>query len=58
MFKLTESTSRNLPGPALRDVTPKRLGGAKVGAGGTAAKSPPKLAPAHLGSDDEAWEEF
>jgi methyl-accepting chemotaxis protein len=64
MFKLSESTGRNLPGPVLRDATPKRLTGAKVGAGrtatggATAAKSTPKLAPAHLDNDDEAWEEF
>ncbi|MDX9993798.1 MAG: methyl-accepting chemotaxis protein [Rhodocyclaceae bacterium] len=65
MFKLAEGGgTTTLPGPALRDATPKRLGG-KVGAGGTAAGSGPaaparaaKLPPPHLADDDEEWEEF
>ncbi len=60
MFKLSEGTA-NLPGPALRDVTPKQLHG-KVGAGGTAklsAQKPAKtIAPPHLDGDDEEWAEF
>ncbi|GAB1394060.1 hypothetical protein MASR1M60_22240 [Rhodocyclaceae bacterium] len=62
MFKLSENT---LPGPALRDATPKQLGGhtvRKVGAGGTAAGVMPKpgkaIPPPHLADDDEEWAEF
>ena len=61
MFKLDEGTT--LPGPALRDVTPRQLG-QKVGAGGTAQSKPAakpataKLPPPHLADDDEEWEEF
>ena len=61
MFKLDEGTT--LPGPALRDVTPRQLG-QKVGAGGTAQAKPAakpataKLPPPHLADDDEEWEEF
>jgi methyl-accepting chemotaxis protein len=70
----TNTTNSNLPGPALRDATPRRLTGAggKVGAGGTAQrpghttgntaananKSAGKQAPPHLASEDEEWEEF
>jgi methyl-accepting chemotaxis protein len=59
MFKLKEGTA-NLPGPALRDVTPRRLE-TKVGAGRTAPKAitgGTKLPPPHLSGDDEEWEEF
>jgi methyl-accepting chemotaxis protein len=61
MFKLNEGTT--LPGPALRDVTPKQLG-QKVGGGRTGkakTAAPPataKLPPPHLADDDEEWEEF
>jgi hypothetical protein len=75
MFKLNESQhNANVPGPALRDATPKQLaGGRKVGAGGTATggsaglrpqaspgapKTQGKLAPPHLDDDDEEWAEF
>jgi methyl-accepting chemotaxis protein len=63
MFQLADGHGRRslntLPGPALRDATPKQLGasakpGAKVGGGGTAKKAP----PAHLQDDGEQWEEF
>jgi methyl-accepting chemotaxis protein len=62
MFKLVEGS---LPGPALRDATPKRLGRGKVGAGETAfAGSAPavsgnrSLPPPHLAAADEEWAEF
>lgn len=67
MFTLIEgaraSRGNNLPGPALRDATPRQISGAsaKVGAGRTAPsanKTPGKLAPPHLASHDEEWEEF
>jgi methyl-accepting chemotaxis protein len=71
MFQLAEGHGRRslntLPGPALRDATPKQLSasgkpGPKVdvtngnprGTGGTAKKAP----PAHLADDAEQWEEF
>jgi methyl-accepting chemotaxis protein len=59
MFKLAEGQGSTLPGPALRDVTPKRLG-QNVGAGGTAPAKPAaaKLPPPHLADEDEEWEEF
>ncbi len=62
MFKLSENT---LPGPALRDATPRQLGGhtsGKVGVGGTAKppmQKPAKaVAPPHLDGDEEEWAEF
>jgi methyl-accepting chemotaxis protein len=74
MFTLIEgaraSRGNNLPGPALRDATPRQISGAsaKVGAGRTALRSgnasananknSGKPAPAHLASVDEEWEEF
>jgi methyl-accepting chemotaxis protein len=72
MFTLVENQrgKSNLPGPALRDATPRRIGGGvrKVGAGGTAPrpaatapnanKSAGKAAPPHLAGEDEEWEEF
>ena len=61
MFKLEEGTT-NLPGPALRDATPKRLAGQptmaklqKPAGGGKAAK---QIAPPHLAEDEDEWEEF
>ncbi len=67
MFKLEEGTA-NLPGPALRDATPKRLAGqpaaprleqparpVKAGGGAKAAKQIP---PPHLADDEDEWEEF
>ncbi len=64
MFKLEESEAgrgpTHLPGPALRDATPKQLA-EKVGAGRTApasAKPAGKLPPPHLANNDEEWEEF
>jgi methyl-accepting chemotaxis protein len=68
MFKLEQNT---LPGPALRDATPRQLGGqtsGKVGGptgipSGTGRTAPaPKpakaIAPPHLDGDDEEWAEF
>jgi methyl-accepting chemotaxis protein len=58
MFRLAAETGSNLPGPALRDATPRQLG-AKVGSGTTAgAGRPAKLPPPHLADDEEEWEEF
>ncbi len=59
MFKLTAGTG-TLPGPALRDATPKRLE-RKVSDGGTperAMQQVKKTPPAHLTDDQEEWEEF
>jgi len=63
MFQLASGqggrrATTTMPGPALRDATPKQLGAnpssaSKVGGGGTAKK-----APAHLLDDGEQWEEF
>jgi methyl-accepting chemotaxis protein len=72
MFKLREGDlargTANLPGPALKDATPRQLKekvgakvGAKVGSGETAhasAKPAGKLPPPHLADNDEEWEEF
>ena len=60
MFKLAEGGS-NLPGPVLRDATPRQIGARPA----PAAPAPAKLAkparqipPPHLSDDEEAWEEF
>jgi methyl-accepting chemotaxis protein len=72
MFKLAEGGGggrrpmNTLPGPALRDATPRKLagagGGKKVGAptdGGNTGARAKSLPPAHLADDDgEHWEEF
>jgi methyl-accepting chemotaxis protein len=51
MFKLAAGGgSRNLPGPALRDVTPRQLP--------PAAKVGKKAPPAHLADNHDEWEEF
>ena len=67
MFKLAEGSS-NLPGPVLRDATPRQIGArpAPAASAPAPAKLPPaKLAkparqipPPHLSDDEEAWEEF
>jgi methyl-accepting chemotaxis protein len=65
MFKLKEgqesvAAKANLPGPALRDATPKQLN-AKVGSGETASpgrKPAANLPPPHLADDGEEWAEF
>ncbi len=59
MFKLAAGGG-NLPGPALRDATPKRLE-RKVSDGGTperAMQQVKKGPPAHLADDQDEWEEF
>ena len=62
MFKLAAGGG-NLPGPALRDATPKRLERLerKVSDGGTperAMQQVKKGPPAHLTDDQDEWEEF
>jgi methyl-accepting chemotaxis protein len=57
MFKLKEGTA-NLPGPALRDVTPKRLAGGKPATPAKLASPGKKTAPPHLADEQEEWEEF
>jgi methyl-accepting chemotaxis protein len=60
MFKLKEGQgSTNLPGPALRDVTPKQISSPRPAAKQVASKSTGKaIPPPHLSDDDEEWEEF
>jgi hypothetical protein len=54
MFKLAAGGGRsNLPGPALRDATPRQLPPARPAPGRAAKAVPPRLAE----SQDE-WEEF
>ena len=59
MFKLREGGS-NVPGPALRDATPKQLGGGAPAPAAAAApkKSTKAIPPPHLADDDEEWAEF
>ncbi|MHB1427677.1 MAG: methyl-accepting chemotaxis protein [Rhodocyclaceae bacterium] len=55
MFKL-EAGAANLPGPALRDATPRRLAASRPG-----VKLPApgrKVAPPHLVNEEDEWEEF
>ena len=61
MFRLAEG-SRHLPGAALRDATPRQLGGAHPA---PVVQTPVRLAnaarqipPRHLAGDEEEWEEF
>ena len=55
MFKLAAG-SENLPGPALRDATPKQLQGKPQPA--KLAKPGKAIPPPHLSDDEEEWEEF
>jgi len=55
MFKLHEGGSTNLPGPALRDATPRRLPSQTTR---PAPPKPGKAIPAPLADDDEEWAEF
>ena len=57
MFKLAEGTA-GVPGPALRDATPKRLANAGVGKAAPARAPAKKLPPAHLADTEDEWEEF
>ncbi len=57
MFRL--GTESHLPGPALRDATPRQLG-VKLSRGNTPAGATPakKGLPAHLVDEQDEWEEF
>jgi methyl-accepting chemotaxis protein len=55
MFKLAEGTA-NLPGPALRDATPKQLGGRTPPA--RLDKPARQIPPPHLADDEDEWAEF
>jgi methyl-accepting chemotaxis protein len=55
MFKLAAG-GENLPGPALRDATPKQLQGKPQPA--KLAKPGKAIPPPHLSDDEEEWEEF
>lgn len=58
MFKLNEGHgATNLPGPVLRDATPRQLSNANAAASRPAAK-PKHIAPLHLANDDEEWAKF
>ena len=58
IFKLAADGGQ-LPGPVLRDATPRQLAAdPQVGAGGTARRSLRQIAPPHLAGDAEEWEEF
>jgi methyl-accepting chemotaxis protein len=60
MFKLAEGhgNNSNLPGPALRDATPKQLGAARPAAPVRPAKPARQIPPPHLDDDGEEWAEF
>jgi methyl-accepting chemotaxis protein len=60
MFKLSAGGGgTNLPGPALRDVTPRQLGHeARTEKPALAKPTARKAPPAHLADDNEEWEEF
>ncbi len=58
MFKLSAGGGTNLPGPALRDVTPKQLGHEAKPEKSARALPARKGPPAHLADDNEEWEEF
>ena len=57
MFKLREGAA-NLPGPALRDVTPKRLPPGKPVASARLAAPGKKVPPPHVAGEEDEWEEF
>jgi len=62
MFKLKEG-STNLPGPVLRDATPRQLSNNKPRPGPAPAPmrpaaKPKQIPPPHLADDDEEWAEF
>jgi uncharacterized phage infection (PIP) family protein YhgE len=61
MFKLAEGHANpgNLPGPALRDATPRQLGNPRPApAAVRPATKPAKQIPSHLDDDGEEWAEF
>jgi methyl-accepting chemotaxis protein len=55
MFKLVEGTT-NVPGPALRDATPKQLG--ERAAPVRTVKPAKQIPPPHLADDEDEWAEF
>jgi methyl-accepting chemotaxis protein len=61
MFKLAEGMAM-LPGPALRDATPRQLGHASAARPAAKAVTPSgagkKIAPPHLEDSADEWEEF
>jgi methyl-accepting chemotaxis protein len=61
MFKLAENGTGNLPGPALRDATPRRLAGETRAARPTVERdirSMRQIPPPRLPGDEEEWAEF
>jgi methyl-accepting chemotaxis protein len=61
MFKLAENGTGNLPGPALRDATPRRLAGESRAARPTVERdirSMRQIPPPRLPGDEEEWAEF
>jgi len=58
MFKLAETASGNLPGPALRDATPRRLPGQGRPIVERDVRAVRQIAPPHLPGDEEEWAEF
>ena len=63
MFKLAEGRS-HLPGPALRDVTPRQIGDARpapvapTSAPAKMTRPVKQIPPPHLSDDEEEWAEF
>jgi methyl-accepting chemotaxis protein len=60
MFKLAEERA-GLPGPALRDATPRQLGhqaGGRPVATTVTPSAAKKIAPPHLENSEDEWEEF
>ena len=57
MFKLDESSARHVPGPALRDATPRQLAGAAQSAPKSLSAGRKLPAPAAADDGDE-WAEF
>jgi methyl-accepting chemotaxis protein len=55
MFKL-DAGGTHLPGPALRDATPRQLGNSRPAQGRAAGQK--QIPPPHLAEDDEEWAEF
>jgi methyl-accepting chemotaxis protein len=58
MFKLTAGGGTNLPGPALRDATPRRLGHERTAERALRGRPMLKTTATHLADDNDEWEEF
>ena len=60
MFKLDAGAPArtNLPGPALRDATPRRLASSPATAASQAGRVTKRIPPPHLAADEDEWEEF